>query len=283
MDTNKPTADAMVPSTLKIAVYTCITQGYDSLKVPFSVDKRISYFCFTDSPQSVLPPWQFIPIALKELSPKDQNRYIKMHPHHFLQGYDVTVYIDGNIQVVGDLFQLVCKSIHSSGDIFVYQHPNRNCIYAEGAACSHIAHERIWNIAKQMRRYHKKGYPINNGLFEANVIIRKNTDRMRHFMNEWWNEYCLGAKRDQLSLPFVAWLLQITVESLGESDPRFKNNVFRRFTHPSSLRPKLIMLKVINRSIAFVISYEKLFGLDTKLKWNNEIKKSDSTSNLECR
>ena len=272
MATKLPESERVTPSPIRIAVYTCITRGYDSLKSPLAVDKRLAYFCFTDNPESVTHPWEFRHIAVQGLSPKDQNRYIKIHPHEFLPDYDVTVYVDGNIQIVGNLYKLVCTVLSSPEDIFLYEHPNRNCVYAEGAACSHIAHERIWKIAAQMRRYRSAGYPVENGLFEASVIIRKNTPGMRRFMDEWWSEYRTGAKRDQLSLPFVAWQQGIPLGSLGESDPRFGNIHFRRLTHPAKPGLKLLVQKAINRFLASVITYEKLFGLTTPLSWDNEMK-----------
>jgi len=262
MATKKTETEPVAP--IKIAVYTCITQGYDSLKIPLSVDERLAYFCFTDTPESVIPPWKFFPIDLKGLSPKDQNRYIKMHPHEFLPSYDVTVYVDGSIQIVGDLYSLICSALHSPEDIFFYQHPLRNCVYAEAAKCSHYSLDWIWTIATQMRRYSKVGYPVGNGLFEANVIIRKTTLCMRRFMDEWWSEYLSGAKRDQLSLPFIAWRLGIPLGSLGESDPRFGQHYFQLVKHTSAMQGlHLDIRKVINRTIATLITYKKLFGLKT--------------------
>lgn len=272
MATKLPESERVTPSPIRIAVYTCITRGYDSLKIPLSVDKRLAYFCFTDSPESVTPPWDLRHISLQGLSPKDQNRYIKMHPHEFLSDYDATVYVDGNIQIVGDLYELVCTALSSPEDIFFYQHPDRNCVYAEGAACSHIAHERIWKIAAQMRKYRKAGYPVESGLFEANVIIRKNTPGMRRFMDAWWSEYCTGAKRDQLSLPFVAWQLGIPLGSLGESDPRIRHIIFHQFTRSQRQSLNLSILKAINRVTAYVLSYERLFGLPSPVLWDNEMK-----------
>lgn len=267
MATKRPGSDTADISLIKIAVYTCITQGYDSLKIPLYTDDSLAYFCFTDIPTSVVPPWKFLPIKLKDLSPKDQSRYIKMHPHEFLPGYDVTVYVDGSIQIVGDLYALICTALNSPEDIFVYKHPLRNCVFAEAAACAHYSHDWLWTIASQMRRYSIKGYPVDNGLFEANVIIRKNTDDMRRLMDTWWSEYCSGAKRDQLSLPFVAWQLGIPLVSLGESDPRFGHCYFLLVSHPAKRSLKLIVRKYINRSIASLVSYEKLFGLTTPVLW----------------
>ena len=267
MASARPAIETENRSRVNIAVYSCITRGYDTLKTPLFTDDRISYFCFTDNPAIVTPPWVFRTIDLEELSPKDQNRYIKMHPHEFLPGYDITVYVDGSIQIVGDLYALVCKAINLPEDMFLYEHPYRKCAFAEAAACIHYAHDWIWTIAAQMNRYRKEGYPINYGLFEANVMIRKNTAVMQSLMHEWWYEYRSGSKRDQLSLPYMAWRSGVLLGSLGESDPRFGHQHFllvKRVTEPSL---KLIIRKHINRSIAFIASYEKLFGLTAPISW----------------
>ena len=244
---------------LKVAVYTCITHGYDSLKAPLFVDKRFSYFCFTDNPSSVMPPWECLPIPLKGLSPKDQNRYIKMHPHEFLPDYDVTVYVDGSIQIVGDVQELILRALSSREDIFLYRHPQRSCIFSEAAACAHYSHDWIWTIASQMRRYRMAGYPVENGVFEGGVIIRKNSNSVRRLMEQWWGEYSSGARRDQLSLPYAAWRLAIPLGSLGVSDARFEGRYFRFVNHPVRRKLGLIIRKHINRSIASLVSYEKLF------------------------
>jgi len=248
-------------SLLKVAVYTCITQGYDSLKAPLFIDKRFSYFCFTDNPSRVLPPWEFHPISLRGLSPKDQNRYIKMHPHDFLPAYDVTVYVDGSIQIVGDIHELVLSALNSPEDIFLYRHPQRSCIFAEAAACADLSHDWIWTIVSQMRRYSSAGYPVENGLFEGNVIIRKKSASVRRLMEQWWREYSAGAKRDQLSLPYVAWRFAIPLGSLGESDARLEGRYFRLVNHPVKRRLGVVVRKYINRAIASLVSYNKLFGV----------------------
>lgn len=263
MMTKHPLSGDKVVLPGKIAVYTCITQNYDSLKTPLSIDDRLDYFCFTDTPACVTPPWEYSPVCLKELSPKDQNRYIKMHPHEFLQGYDITVYIDGSIQIVGELYPLIYSAFNSQEDIFLYKHPLRNCIFKEAAACANYSHDWIWTIASQMRRYRMDGYPVDNGLFEANVIIRKDSEGMRRLMDNWWAEYRRGAKRDQLSLPYAAWRLCIPLGSLGESDPRFGHQYFALSYRTSRRSLKLTLRKYINRLAAALGSYKRLFGLSS--------------------
>ena len=254
-------------SGTKIAVYTCITDNYDKLVSPANVDRRLDYFYFTDDPATLAPPWILKPIDLRHLSAKDQNRYVKMFPHKCLPEYDVTVYVDGYIRIVGDLHALIRESLKSPEDIFLYRHLQRNCVFAEAAACSHYSNDWIWTLASQMRKYSREGYPVDNGLFEANVIIRKNTARMHRLMDTWWDEYRSGAKRDQLSLPVAAWRLGIPLGSLGESDPRLGQRYFRLVSHLKRRSLKSIARKYVNRSIASFATYQKLFGLTTPVVW----------------
>jgi len=254
--------------SIKIAVYTCITGNYDKLMSPTNIDSRIDYYCFSDNiKKPTNSPWILKPVNLNHLNSKDQNRFIKMHPHEFLENYDVTIYVDGNIQIVGDIFELVQMTVNTQANFFIYNHPYRTCIFTEAAACAHFSHDWIWKIALQMRRYCVEGYPADNGLFEASVIIRKNTNSIRELMEMWWDEYCLGAKRDQLSLPVVAWRLGIQLESLGKSDPRFGHRYFKYVFRPNRRSLKLIIRKYMNRSIASLVTYKKLFSLNFPFSW----------------
>ncbi|MCK4816160.1 DUF616 domain-containing protein [bacterium] len=250
---------------MRIAVYTCITDAYDPLYSPAYVDQRLDYFCFSESPSNVVGPWKFKRIDLQYLNAKDQNRYIKMHPHKVLPEYDVTLYIDGSIRIVGDVHEMVTKALQLEGDIFLYDHHERNCIYSEAAACAHCSHDWIWTIARQMRRYSREGYPVNNGLYEAGVILRRNTDRVSKIMEYWWIEYSQGAKRDQLSLTYVCWKLGVSISSMGKSDHRFTHHYLRFVNHPQRRRLLFLISKyskyIINRSVVAIVPYNRLFSI----------------------
>jgi hypothetical protein len=190
-----------------------------------------------------------------------------MHPYEFLPEYDITVYVDGNIQIVGDVYALVQSVFNAPEDIFLFRHPWRNCLYAEAAACAHFSHDWIWNIASQMRKYSSAGFPVEQGLFEGNVIIRKNTASLHTLMDAWWTEYTTGIKRDQLSFTYAAWSVGIPVGSLGENDQRLGHRYFLFVERPRKRKLKLTIRRHINTAIAKVATYEKLFGLSTPVRW----------------
>jgi hypothetical protein len=245
---------------MKIAVYTCITDAYDPLCPPEYVDRRLNYFYFSDNPSHVVEPWKFKGIDLPYPNAKDQSRYIKMHPHKVLPEYDVTLYIDGSIHIVGDIYEMVTKTLQLEGDIFLYDHFERNCIYSEAAVCANIGHDWIWTIARQMSRYSSEGYPVDNGLYESGAIIRRNTDKVNKLMEYWWQEYSQGAKRDQLSLPYVCWKLGVPISSMGRVDYRFTRHYFRIANHPPRRRSLLFISKhIFNRLVAAIFPYNRLF------------------------
>jgi hypothetical protein len=79
-------------------------------------------------------------------------------------------------------------------------------------------------------------------------------------MDAWWSEYLIGAKRDQLSLPFVAWTSGVALGSLGSSDPRTSQRYLKFVNHPRRIRLKSILIKYVNRAIARIIPRRALFG-----------------------
>jgi len=154
---------------------------------------------------------------------------------------------------------MVTKALQLEGDIFLYDHYERNCIYSEAAACAHCSLDWIWTIARQMRQYSREGYPVNNGLYESGVILRRNTDRVSKIMEYWWLEYSQGAKRDQLSLIYVCWKLGFPISSMGRSDPRFTHRYLRFVNHPQRRGLLFLIRTCINRSVAAIVPYNRLF------------------------
>ena len=41
-------------------------------------------------------------IGLGHLNNKDKNRFIKMNPTKFLPEHEISIYIDGNIEIIGN-------------------------------------------------------------------------------------------------------------------------------------------------------------------------------------
>lgn len=189
-------------------VYTCVTGNYEAIQ-PLSVKSpNFDYVCYTD--QNVTSNfWEIRPIPekVKKYDNKRKNRYIKLHPHEFFPEYGLSVYIDGNVNIRGDLekyLDMNCRENNIS--LFLGKHPTRNCIYEEAKVVVKTKKDTADNVDPQIERYKKEGFPKNFGLSQNCIMIRRHNDKKCiETMNMWWEEVLHGSYRDQLSLFYVLW------------------------------------------------------------------------------
>jgi len=237
---------------MKLAVYTCVTANYDPIRPPAHPSPDVTYICFTDRPGPLPSPWVRGTLPRTDLNAKDTNRYVKMFPHRLkeLAGCDLSVYVDGSIKLIGNVREFVETTLSNKDNgVWMFEHPRRSCVYEEGYACAYYAHDWVWTIANQLRRYREAGLPRNSGLFEANVILRFQDDPAMHrLMDKWWQEYRAGAKRDQIALPQALRLTESHINSLGPSDTRDGNPYFAFIPHSRRILLSTNMRKVVNRA-----------------------------------
>ncbi|NTW33705.1 MAG: DUF616 domain-containing protein [Bacteroidetes bacterium] len=240
---------------MRLAIYTCVVGGYDKIRLPKYIDDRIDYHCWTDTPELVPETWVSHDIKSLSMNAKDVNRYIKINIQKLseLRGYDYTVYVDGSIELVGDVYE-VAEDLNKNNVIMgMYDHPFRKCLYDEAIECAKLGHVDVMLIKRQLRKYLESGYPKSAGLYECNVIFRKNEKNIEKIMEMWWGEYKKGAKRDQISIPWVAWINNFKITSLGKSDARYDNKYLILHSHSVDGRKiKQKMLSIRNRFIMYV-------------------------------
>lgn len=250
----------------KIIVYTCVTGNYEKPVFHTKLEENISYLCFTDNLKSVSKNWVYKPIInLDHLNNKDKNRFIKMNPHIFLPEHEISIYIDGNIEIIGNLNKLIISLQKAEEDIFFYEHSYRNCIYSEAEIIVKESISWFWSAYKQIKKYYLEGFPEQVGLYEANIIIRKKTDRLIPLMNLWWQEYNFGSKRDQVSLPYVSKKLGFKIFSLGKSNIRYGNHPNKK-NHNQFLEDQYFFLNLLQRKrtvslFHYIRKYINLFFL----------------------
>lgn len=213
---------------MKIAIYTCVTNSYDAVIQPTVNSYGVDYLCFNDGSIKVPAPWKDIRID-DTYSGKDANRYIKILPHlnSCLSEYDLTIYVDGSIDVVGDLSSLTRYIAAASGEFFLYKHPRRSCVYLEARSCIEGMQAPIKETTRLMKKFRSEGLPENLGLFECGVIIRKSSKEVNQLMIAWWDTYQSGVKRDQIALIYALWKSSALIQSLGVPDHRFEQRYFR--------------------------------------------------------
>lgn len=192
----------------KKVVYTCITGGYDGIINPTFISEGFDYICFTDNESLKSDIWEIRPLPkeTEELSQVKKQRYVKINPHLLLNEYDLSIWVDGNVTIKGDLNKFISENISDNCSVYVPKHPSRNCIYAEEKVVVRMQKDKIDNTKPQIDRYREEGFPEHYGLLQSNILLRKHNEQdCIKLMEEWFNEVKNGSHRDQLSFNYVTW------------------------------------------------------------------------------
>ena len=189
-------------------VYTCITGGYDSLIEPTRISPGFDYVCFTDNKSLSSTTWDIrqLPKETEELSQVKKQRYVKLNPHKLFGEYELSIWVDGNVDLKGDLNRFIDENIVDDISIYVPTHPSRNCIYAESNAVVKMKKDTSEIVNPQIDKYKAEGFPANYGLLQSNILIRKhNEPDCIRLMEAWSEEVMNGSHRDQLSFNYCCW------------------------------------------------------------------------------
>ena len=213
---------------MKIAIYTCITNQVDNLieDQPDGAD----YFIYSDKdPQS--KRWKFRQTEEVNLDPRRIARYYKLLSHRFFPDYDVTIWMDGTIQMLKTPQEVVECFLENDG-IGTYIHPRRSCAYDEAQVCKEKGLDKLELLDKQMWRYEIEGFPGNNGLAETKVVVRDNSISTKLFNIAWFQELSENSKRDQVSFPYIMWKTKTPVTII--SPPIGDHGFFKFHKHAKS-------------------------------------------------
>lgn len=197
---------------MRIAVYTAITAGKDSLKDP-PMHGDGDYIFFTDQPQDHAGAcWKVQRACDLFKDPRRNSRAHKILAHQYLDDYDYSLWIDGSIWLRASPKELVDTYLHGT-DIAMFRHPARSCVYVEADGLIGAGYSQE-ELSEQIAKYRRHGYPPNNGLHECGVILRRHNTTTAMFNAAWWAEYCRHSCRDQVSANYVLHKLGIRVETL---------------------------------------------------------------------
>ena len=213
------------------AVYTAVYGNYDVIEEPMYVNPKLDYFAFTDGDLPVDSVWNKVEISqypqLKDLDNYHRAKYIKMFPYEFLQDYDFSIWVDGNVNLIADTYPLAIMS--KGSPMATYSNPIHDCIYTEARYMIFQGRLPADGAKIQMSDYRQAGFSEHLGMREFSIIYRDHSNKECYdLMKEWWEHVNKYTMRDQLSLPFILWKNGKTIDyikSLGENwrwNPRFR-------------------------------------------------------------
>ncbi|WP_169053250.1 glycosyltransferase domain-containing protein [Falsirhodobacter xinxiangensis] len=246
---------------VRVVVFTVIVAGYDRPMPILCREPGIAYCLVSDTafPGS---DWDHRPIpeAARMLDPVAMSRWCKFFGHLIFPEYDLSIYLDGNLAVIGPVRALAETFRQTGATMGLFAH-RRKTIEAEVEACVH--HRKFSGrdravVAAQVERYRADGILLQEALTDNGVLFRNHrAPELDNAMRLWWREFAMGVRRDQVSLPYIRkatrmncvvwpWNYRADKARFAGPFPHFGRIAPRRF---SALRYDLMVRRKILRQI----------------------------------
>lgn len=246
--------DRKEPGTVpeRVAVYTCITNAYDRLP-DLPQWPHCDFICFTDNPYLRSDRWEVRYLPADDLDAARRSRLPKILPHRFLLEYPISVWVDANVTVHTDLAAMARQELASRSAAF-FTHPERTNVYDEAEVCIRLEKDDPATLRRQADAYRDEGLPAGiDDLVTCTIMFRRHRDpEIIRLMELWWKEILRHSRRDQISLPFVAWRMGYALPRTARS----ATEVFKRGRHYADRRREKKRGAIKNCEIA-VLSHPK--------------------------
>ena len=188
----------------KKCMFTVLIGDYDDLNSPKVVTPGWDYICLTNNPKLTSDIWQVVFVTDKDLDPIRLSRKYKICNHLVDSKYDISIYIDANICIKGNLDHFLNISWCESSNIAILYHPYHTDASEELNACLSRSLDNRDTIIRQKKDYKKMGFrdafpQVNNRL----IIRRPNHKSVKNLMINWFDQLLKYSYRDQLSFNYV--------------------------------------------------------------------------------
>lgn len=143
-------------------------------------------------------------------APMLAHKWWKTHPDLACPGVEVSLWIDGSMEVKVDDYVHRCIAALGEDDWACVPHPARNCIYPEAEFSATLT----WrydapSILNQARFYRNiVGHPAGWGLIATGANVRRHAPNVLELSDQWWTECINWSHQDQLSLPVLLRLAE---------------------------------------------------------------------------
>ena len=195
---------------MKTVVYTCANLAYDQIYSPVVATPGSSMCCFPTAARASSPAGSGAPArpgCVPRLRPS-ANWFCKFFLQRLFPEAGISIYLDANLLILGDLQPLINDFLARGGDRPVpawraQRHRQRI------AFCKRVGKIGPADSARgeaQLAAYAAEGLPPDHGLTENAIILcRHDAPGLDGAMDLWWQQLATYTKRDQLSLPYVLW------------------------------------------------------------------------------
>ena len=156
---------------------------------------------------------------LADDQPRLSAKLYKVLGPNYLGGYDVSLYIDANQEIISPTFVDEALADLGPHGFALHKHSFRSDIYDEAEFSETMPKYAGQPIIKQAEHYWNEGLPRDSGLWSCASMARARSAKLDALMNDWWAEILAWSLQDQISLPYVLWKHGITPKSWPHTPP----------------------------------------------------------------
>lgn len=189
----------------KKLLYTVVTGGYDQLnEIPKKL-RNWDYICYTDNRDLKSNTWQIRELENRlDLDPFRLSRHYKINNHLVDSEYDLSVYVDCNYRIRGDLDTFVSHVLPIGEQFGMLLHPFHSSLYEETELCIAGAKDDEDILRSQYQYYveeqkFKDPFPhIAGGM----IIRRSGNPKIQKLMETWFSQLLKWSRRDQMAFNY---------------------------------------------------------------------------------
>jgi hypothetical protein len=215
-----------------LLVYSAVFGYTDPLQEPL-IPGDARYICFTDQDDVRSSIWEIIKVP-HQTQPTRASRALKLLSHLLFPDHDMVLWVDAALVLKVNPYSLVEQATQ---DIVTLKHPWRKRITDEADEIIRLQKANAESIRLQLQDYHHKGFdtPDNpqQSLGAHGIVFRRHTDAVKALNEFWFGEVSRHTLRDQMSLDYSAWSLNVPIGRFNGSclscDPIVN---YRPFTRP---------------------------------------------------
>ena len=196
----------------KVIVYSCLIGDYDNVAT-FKRQSGYDYILFTD--QKILNTnWSVLPIPpeVEKLNVSDikKQRYIKIHPHKFFKNYDLSIYIDANYIIKGDLDDFLINTLNPIDNIYIPHYQRGKGVKKAIENAIELKKDKYSLLNQTWQRYNKTKILDKKGIVNAGLIIRKHHKKdCIELMDKWWEEVKNYSHVDNFAFNYAGFITGI--------------------------------------------------------------------------
>ena len=192
----------------KKLLYTVLIGNYDRLnEIPARLTHsgRWDFVCITDNPELSSKTWRIRLIENEgELDLVRLSRLYKICSNLVDTGYDLSVYIDANIRLRGNLDLFLSQALAPDKSLGLLHHPFHSSLEQEVELCKRTGRDDPELLENQYRHYTEiEGFGDPYPHINARLLIRRQGDpRIEALMETWFNQLVTWSRRDQVSFNY---------------------------------------------------------------------------------